>query len=89
MAITLFLSEFDVQVIHRNVQWVNTRSGKGTFLIFLGTLMISDSLFQIIASVLSVIIGCIYVYIGRQEGKSESASAENKYADNENVAEDL
>lgn len=50
--------------------------------------MISDSIFQIIACALSVIIGCIYVYLGRQEGKPESDKAENKYADNENVQED-
>ena len=70
----LVLAEFNVAFFLNYFNFLESNLGKGLFIVFLGSILLSNQLYAIIVGVIVIIVGFVFMIVGRKikkEGEAE------------------
>lgn len=62
----LALAEFNVMFFLNYFNFLDSNLGKGLFIVFLGSILLSNQLYAIIVGVIVIVVGFIYMILGRK-----------------------
>lgn len=62
----LALAEFNVAFFLNYFNFLESNLGKGLFIVFLGSILLSSQLYAIIVGVIVIVVGFVYMLIGRK-----------------------
>lgn len=60
------LAEFNVMFFLNYFNFLDSNLGKGLFIVFLGSILLSNQLYAIIVGVIVIVVGFIYMILGRK-----------------------
>jgi hypothetical protein len=76
----LALAEINNQFFLTYFNFLDSNLGKGIFIVFLGSILLSNQVYSIIVGIIVIVAGFIYMVLGRKI-KKEADAAEGAQAD--------